>query len=619
MYDKRQQEPAKVLFYTDFEYPFFRGGAVLANVSIVQGLSQSGHDCRVYSHVGAEAHREVLKKLAQRGISYTEQRLQVSSEDGHTARVLTMHGVKPPSSPIHPPWLTRSDSLSSPVVANDKEPDLEITFLRECDDGADGEDASQECDMDTSSSASDDTGLMVLSAESEECSNQDNTDFWMTIFTHNGVDVRVVTTPQPAAQHLSKFQRFMTQEMAAFQPDVCFMSPDFTYACASAARTLEIPTLYLVHSLSWLPFSPFSFETDEEINVRHQQHLQRMTAVVTPSNYLSEHARTYSRLNVETVRIPLPCAVPKSGVGDFDNKYVTMFNPTPIKGGPIFFEIAKRCPDVKFAAVPMWATRQVDLEQCASLANVDILEEVDNVTEIFEKTKVLLVPSLIPEPFPLVIMEALLHGVPVIAANAGGLSEAALWYESHNVCPVTLYNRRELWYDEDHDPPVQDSNHLDEWESKLTSLLGDKERYERASVESRQAALRYMDAMGNAQPFHSLIEDLAARGKSRNRGELIHHSSGDEGGITVTVTTERIASDDGEGGVKRCACGGQDDVCGCDDECDGTSATTTTEGCTPESTSDGGEEHFEEHREHHRSRCADTKGASTTTAMEVVL
>ncbi|MBU1567465.1 MAG: glycosyltransferase family 4 protein [Proteobacteria bacterium] len=59
--------------------------------------------------------------------------------------------------------------------------------------------------------------------------------------------------------------------------------------------------------------------------------------------------------------------------------------------------------------------------ECGLAALIDFHEFVDDPTELYHWSSLVVVPSLLPEPFGLVAIEAMGHGRPVIAANHGGL------------------------------------------------------------------------------------------------------------------------------------------------------------------------------------------------------
>ena len=47
-----------------------------------------------------------------------------------------------------------------------------------------------------------------------------------------------------------------------------------------------------------------------------------------------------------------------------------------------------------------------------------------NIDEMLRATRILLMPSLWYEGFGLIVMEAMLRGIPVVASDSGGLREA---------------------------------------------------------------------------------------------------------------------------------------------------------------------------------------------------
>jgi glycosyltransferase involved in cell wall biosynthesis len=60
------------------------------------------------------------------------------------------------------------------------------------------------------------------------------------------------------------------------------------------------------------------------------------------------------------------------------------------------------------------------------LANVDIVAREDGIAGLLEGTSAVLFPSLVDETFPLVPIEAMLHGIPVLGSDIGAVPEAML-------------------------------------------------------------------------------------------------------------------------------------------------------------------------------------------------
>jgi glycosyltransferase involved in cell wall biosynthesis len=102
-------------------------------------------------------------------------------------------------------------------------------------------------------------------------------------------------------------------------------------------------------------------------------------------------------------------------------RYITLINPIEEKGVELFIDITKKMADYEFLVVDGW--RKVDKY---FPSNVLHLTRQDNMRIIYSQTKLLLVPSLCPEAFGRVIVEAGLNGIPSVASNVGGIPEAIL-------------------------------------------------------------------------------------------------------------------------------------------------------------------------------------------------
>lgn len=112
------------------------------------------------------------------------------------------------------------------------------------------------------------------------------------------------------------------------------------------------------------------------------------------------------------------------------NRYVTLINPTPQKGGLFFINIAAQAsfiaPDVKFRAVESrWGRSNWD---AIGVADIDLDRiawhpHTNDMTGIYKEASLILVPSLWEEASARVIAEALLAGVPVLAMRNGGMPE----------------------------------------------------------------------------------------------------------------------------------------------------------------------------------------------------
>ena len=111
------------------------------------------------------------------------------------------------------------------------------------------------------------------------------------------------------------------------------------------------------------------------------------------------------------------------------NLFATLISPCAAKGAAIVAEVARRCPDVPFLCVSTRWTRdsEAEIQALKRLSNVVFASGVPSErmdAQVWRRTRVLLAPSVWPEPFGLVAVEAALRGIPVLSTNLAGLRES---------------------------------------------------------------------------------------------------------------------------------------------------------------------------------------------------
>lgn len=100
-------------------------------------------------------------------------------------------------------------------------------------------------------------------------------------------------------------------------------------------------------------------------------------------------------------------------------KSITLVNLWEDKGSAIFYELAKRFPELPFLGVKGGYGEQV----IEDLPNVTILEHTPKMKSVYSQTKILLMPSKY-ESFGRVGVEAMASGIPVLAEPTPGLLES---------------------------------------------------------------------------------------------------------------------------------------------------------------------------------------------------
>jgi glycosyltransferase involved in cell wall biosynthesis len=202
------------------------------------------------------------------------------------------------------------------------------------------------------------------------------------------------------------------------------------------ARQLSVPTVLFVRSADGEidlstdgPYAPTTVIANARITQEYiRRRWRREAFVVPPLIRLSD------------------CTALSVGM----HRYITMFNPTREKGGYIFRAVAEAMPQRQFLVVEGWhnwknASGNWNVALLASAArgygatsvkvpeivdfsmaeNVTCLPARSDVSSIYADTRVLLVPSLWPEPYARVIVEAMSNAIPVLYSGAGSTGEAA--------------------------------------------------------------------------------------------------------------------------------------------------------------------------------------------------
>lgn len=299
------------------------------------------------------------------------------------------------------------------------------------------------------------------------------------VFTWNRVSVAAVKVR-------ARTEAFIEAAMKDLAPDwILVASEDPGQRLLSMALKHTSQIVYLARTTLSLPFGPScAIPSDKGTDC-----LRQVSGIVVVSEFLREYFKQWAGLDSAVVPISPEGNRVFPNLGNIDNEFVTLVNPCLYKGLSLFCELSEAMPTVQFAAVPTWGTTSADIHRLKQQRNVTLLNPVDDILEILKRTRVLLFPSLWAEAKGMIIVEAMLHGIPVIASDTGGTREAKLGVDYLiPVQPITGFTDE---FDERLLPiPIIPDQSLAPWINALHALVTNESDYLALSTRSREAASR---------------------------------------------------------------------------------------------------------------------------------
>lgn len=101
-----------------------------------------------------------------------------------------------------------------------------------------------------------------------------------------------------------------------------------------------------------------------------------------------------------------------------NNEYISQINVHPLKGGKLFYEVAKALPHIKFLAICNEMCETNLYSDMKKLNNVEVVGYTD-IREIYDKTRIILQPNKVDETFSRVAFESASNGIPIITTGKG--------------------------------------------------------------------------------------------------------------------------------------------------------------------------------------------------------
>ncbi|CAG8488049.1 7164_t:CDS:2 [Acaulospora colombiana] len=302
------------------------------------------------------------------------------------------------------------------------------------------------------------------------------------------------------AAEYDAYRRFIIKELMSFGATHFVFNDSVSLKIASTLpSTIRV---FICHACEHLPFGPYGGVPGFGSSSSQTEHkwLKEIEGVWAVSRAIKDYMTAHGR-GLHSTYLPLHPAIfgklPFKKYYNFDSPYVLAINPGSVKGYTIFRNLAERMEDVKFAAVESWCVSEYQLKELEKMPNVATLPMFKNMEELWPLAKVLLVPSIWYEAFGLVVVEAMLRGIPVICSDAGGLVEAKCGVAFGTIHVNVINGERETDNDVIQEMGIYKIPHqnIEPWIQTLRSLLDDRETYERISRECHEKSTEHIQSI----------------------------------------------------------------------------------------------------------------------------
>jgi len=242
-------------------------------------------------------------------------------------------------------------------------------------------------------------------------------------FVHRGVVCTLIDTGQcgvtrAMASHAAAYDALVENTLSRFRPQIVLTYGGSTAEVARQrrVRSAGARVIFGLYNLRYLGRGFFD----------------HVDAVITPSRFLSDHY--HDRIGLESTPLPTPLWREDVVARQRDPKSVTIVNPSLDKGLMVFSAIARLLVE-EHPEIPIEIYLARDSEQfvrqAAFLAGVDfdthpsvtVHPTTSQPSAIYEKARVVLVPSIVEDAAPRVVAEAFANGVVPIGSDRGGIPE----------------------------------------------------------------------------------------------------------------------------------------------------------------------------------------------------
>ena len=240
-----------------------------------------------------------------------------------------------------------------------------------------------------------------------------------------------------------EWRAIVDERLASKPADLVITQQRLLYSSVAAARARGVPVVVFVRAYSMFcprqfrdrdPLRDCTLDCSSCLRWRHRitggsmrrnlaayrQGLRDATLVIANSHYMQ---RVIAKLlDLESAVVPPFTAVEEIELPKEPGECVLFVKPQYVKGLPIVTQVARRMPDTQFLVAGH--ARRRARRDLGSLPNVELAGWQSDMSPVYARARVLVGPSIWPEPFGRVFVEAGAAGVPSIGSARGGIPEA---------------------------------------------------------------------------------------------------------------------------------------------------------------------------------------------------
>jgi glycosyltransferase involved in cell wall biosynthesis len=226
------------------------------------------------------------------------------------------------------------------------------------------------------------------------------------------------------------------------RPDVAIVNlhPGYQITIAKKLCRLSVPTILYFHDVDFDRLGGDPRELDKALFLANSEFTARKAEV---------------RFGIAPRVIP-PLFDKATYLAARKPENVTFINPSSAKGAKIAFELVARCPEIPFCFLESWPLIQKDVDEIHDFMrryrNLSLRRRTTNMKAVYQRAKIVLVPSKCEEAWGRVVTEAQYSGIPILASNRGGLPESVgpggVLLDPDGPVEAWVEVLRRLWHDE---------------------------------------------------------------------------------------------------------------------------------------------------------------------------